>query len=282
MNAAEQVLEQVQQLRLRPVDVLDEDDRRLLGDDLGQELPPLVLEAVARSEGMQISGDVETEGEAENLPGPQSVEGELWWVALEKAQVLLQHLAQGPIRGSGSIRETAAGAAQRLGRLLGQHLPELTHDSRLADPCIADHRHEPRPALLDCRPVGTAEALEFLIAADERTREAPYAARSHEREGAHDATRHNSLWFSLRIDGRRPLELKGAARCGYGSLPNKNRPGSGSLLQTRGDVDRVAANEGTSCTSLPDDHVARVDADPQFEPPREQLRQSALHRERCV
>src|SRR5439155_25492781 len=99
-NAAEYVLEQVQKLGLRPMDVLDEHDRGPLTDDLGQELCPGVLEAVARGERVQVAGDVEAEREAENLPGAESVEREFGRVAFEEAQVLLQHLAQRPIRGS--------------------------------------------------------------------------------------------------------------------------------------------------------------------------------------
>src|SRR5205085_11985025 len=70
------------------------------------------------------------------------------------------------------------------------------------------------------------------------------------------------------------------ARRGTGALANKNRAGGCSLLQPPGDVDRIAADEGASCTSVPDDHVACVDPDPQLKLPREQLRQPALHRER--
>jgi hypothetical protein len=69
LHAAQHVLEQVQELGLRPVDVLDKHHHGPLGDELGQELGPCVLEAIARSERVQIAGDVETEREAENLPG---------------------------------------------------------------------------------------------------------------------------------------------------------------------------------------------------------------------
>ena len=148
--------------------------------------------------------------------------------------------------------------------LLGQHLPELTHEPRFADACIAKHRHEPRSPLLKGLAVGAAETLEFLIAADERTCEATHPARAHEREGAHDATRYDPARLALRINRRRPLELERTACRGDGALADKNRAGGCSLLQPRGDVDRIAADEGASCTSLPDDHVARVDPDPQL------------------
>ena len=49
-GAVEHVLEQLEELRLGPVDVLDEHDRGLVGDDLGQELGPGILEAIADGE----------------------------------------------------------------------------------------------------------------------------------------------------------------------------------------------------------------------------------------
>jgi hypothetical protein len=56
---AEHVLEQLEQLNLRPMNVLQKHNRGLLRDDIGQELGPGVLEAVARHEWMQITSDVE-------------------------------------------------------------------------------------------------------------------------------------------------------------------------------------------------------------------------------
>src|SRR5439155_22796759 len=115
---------------------------------------------------------------------------------------------QRPIRGSGSVRQTAAGAAQRFGLLLGQHLPELTHEPRFADACIAKHRLEPRSPLLKGPAVGAAETLELLTAADERTCEAAHPARAHEREGAQDATRYDLARLGLGLNRRWPLELE--------------------------------------------------------------------------
>src|SRR5437763_11807428 len=119
------------------MDVLDEQDRRPVGDDLGQKVCPGVLEAVARGERVKVAGDVETERKAENLSGAESVEREFGCIAFEEAQVLLQHLAERPVSGPGSVREAATGPAQWFGFLFGQQLPELTHESRFADACIA-------------------------------------------------------------------------------------------------------------------------------------------------
>jgi hypothetical protein len=67
------------------------------------------------------------------------------------------------------------------------------------------------------------------------------------------------------------VEFESATRRSGGPFADKNRARSGSLLQTGGDVDSVATNEGASCTSPPDDYVARVHADSQCDLPLEQF-----------
>jgi hypothetical protein len=144
--------------------------------------------------------------------------------------VLFQHAAHRPICDTGSVREAAAAAAQRLGALLGQPLPELPNKPRLANAWIAENGHEPRPTLRDRRAVRAEEVLEFLIAADERAREAADAAWPHERKRTQDASRYHPLRLALRMDCRRPLELESPTRCSDGTLADKDRAGGGSLL----------------------------------------------------
>ena len=194
--------------------------------------------------------------------------------------MLLQHLAERPIRGSRSVREAAAGAAQRFRVLLGKTVPKFAREPRLADTCIAENGHEPRPLLLDGGAVGPAEALKLLIAADERTCKAADATRPHQRECTHEPSRCNPFRFSLHIDRRRLPELKGAPRCGDGAFADQDGARGSSLLQSSSNVDRVAAHKGASRTSLPDDHIAGVHADTQLELLVEQLRKPALHPER--
>jgi hypothetical protein len=264
------------------VNVLDQQNCGPLGDEVGQELGPGVLEAIAGGKRVQIAGDVQTEREPKNLPGAEPVERHLWRIAFQEAQVLSQHLAQRPIRGSCSVREAAAGSAQGLWSLLGQLLPELADESCLADACIAENRHEARPPLVDRRPVGITEALEFPIPANERAREAADAARPNERERTHNTSRYNPLRLALRFDQRWLLELESAARRGDRALADEDRSRGGGLLQPSSDVDRITADEGASGSSLPHDDLTRVDADPQLEPPLDQLRQPPLHRQRSV
>jgi hypothetical protein len=125
------------------VNVLHEHNQRPFGDDIAQELCPGVVEAIAGDERVQVAGDVKAEGEPENLAGAEPVERHFWCVALQQAEVFLQHLAERPIRSPCSIREAAAGATERLGLLIRQLLPELTYESRLPDARIAEDGHKP-------------------------------------------------------------------------------------------------------------------------------------------
>jgi hypothetical protein len=56
--------EKVEQLLLGPVDVLDEDDRRALTDDLLEELDPRVLKAIACGQGVKPVRNVEPKRQA--------------------------------------------------------------------------------------------------------------------------------------------------------------------------------------------------------------------------
>src|SRR5207237_61473 len=148
----------------------------------------------------------------ENLLAAKSLERHFRRVALQETQVLSQHLAERPIRRSCSVREAAAGAAQRFRVLLGQPLPQFACKPRLANACITDNGHEPRPPLLDGGKVGPSEAFKLPLATDERTCEAANPARPHQRERAHEPSRDNAFRFALRIDGRRLLELESTTR----------------------------------------------------------------------
>src|SRR5439155_20194176 len=199
-----------------------EHDRGAVSDDISQELGPGVLKAIADGERMQIPGDVETEREPENLARAESAQRNFWRIALQEAQVLFQHLAERPIRCSCSVREAAAGAPQRFGVLLRKAVPEFAGEPRLADTCIAENGHEPRPPLLDGSTVGPKKAFKLLVAADERARKAADPARPHQRERAHQPSRYDAVRFPLRRDRRRLLELEGATRRGDGAFADED------------------------------------------------------------
>src|SRR5439155_9260695 len=138
---SEQMLEELEQRLLGPVQVLEEQDCRPVADELVEERNPRVLEAVARDERMGVAGHVESEREGEDLAPAEPLERGLRRVALEQAEMLPQDLAERPVRDL-SVRQAAARALKRLGLLVGEPLPQLSDEPRLADPRVADDRHE--------------------------------------------------------------------------------------------------------------------------------------------
>ena len=223
-------LEQVEQLVVGPVHVFDEHDRGTVRGDFGQELGPGVLETVASRERVKMTDDIEPKCEAEDLASVEPLERQLRRIALEQAEMLLQHLTQRPVRRPRTVREAATGAAQRLGLLLGEQLPELPREPRLPDACVADDRHELRPSLLDGGAIRAAQKLELLIATDEREPEAADAARTHERQCAHEPARDDALGLSFRLDRDRRIELEGTAGGRDRALADEDLAGCGRLL----------------------------------------------------
>ena len=85
MHVADQAVEQIQQVGLGPMDVLDEDDRRLIGRELLQELGASPLKTIARRERMKAARGLETERQAQNLALAEAATHRLRRIALEEA-----------------------------------------------------------------------------------------------------------------------------------------------------------------------------------------------------
>ena len=74
-------------------------------------------------------------------------------------------------------------------------------------------------------------------------------------------------------------ELERASGCPDRSLAHEDFSRPGRLLQSRRHVDRIAGDERTSLTRLPNDDLACVDADSQGKPAGEEVLQPTLHGE---
>ena len=267
---------------LAPVDVLDQHDGGSLRDDLLEELDPRVLEAVARGEGVEPVGHIEPKRQAQYLARAEALEHHRRRVALEDAEMLLQHLRKGPVGDALAVRKAPPGAPQRLRRAAAQAFPEFAHDPCLADPRIPEDRHELRfPPVLDLF-VGSLEHLHLLVPADEGPAEAPDATWTHKREPAHEASAFDPFRLPFGLDRLRLRELERTARGCDRPLADKDLAWLGRLLQSRRHVDGVAGDEGAALARLADDDLAGVDADPQRERLAEQLAQAPLHRQRPV
>ena len=176
------------------------------------------MQAVAGRERMEIAGDVEAQREPEDVALTEPSARFLGWVALEDREVLLQHLRHWPVRDPLAVGEAAADPPQRARLFVGELLPELPHQPRLAEPRVAEHGDEHRPRLLDAAPVGGLESCELGVASDERTREAADAPRTHQGERPHERPAADAAALALRLDCLLVAELECAARRRSGAL----------------------------------------------------------------
>ena len=106
---------------------------------------------------------------------------------------------------------------------------------------------------------------ELLVPADECARKPADTSRPHERERSHDLAADHARGLSLRLDRGRLCELEGTARGGDGALSGEDLAGGGGLLESRCNVDGVAADERAVRSRAADDDLSGVDADPQGE-----------------
>src|SRR5205823_13803033 len=106
-------------------------------------------EPVPDCERVEITCDVETERQSQDLTLAEELERSFRWIRIEQPEVLLQHLAEGPVRDPVSVREAPAGSSQRLGLHRGQQRPQLADEPGLSDTGVTEERHELRSARLD-------------------------------------------------------------------------------------------------------------------------------------
>ena len=156
-HVADEAVDQVEQRLLGPVQILDEDDRRPVGDELAEKLDPRLVQAVPHGERVESAHRLQPERQSETLAGAEQAPNRLGRCVLLDAEVLLEDLPERPVRDPSAIRYAAACQAERFGQLGGEHGPELAHEARLANPGIAHDRHAVRLALTDDTAIGRLE-----------------------------------------------------------------------------------------------------------------------------
>ena len=282
VHLAQHALQQLDERLLGPVDILDEQDERLLGRELGDEVEPRVVQAVARLDRVQLARDVEAESEPEDGAFAEHAEDSLRRVAVEQAEVLPDDLAERPVRTGRPVGRTAAGATQRLRRLGAAPRPELAQQTRLADARLTHDRDGLGPAGRARALVRLAQLRELGVAADERGAQAGEPARAHEGERADELPARHTFRLALRLDAHRGVELERPGDQRGGSFADEDLARVGGLLEPRGHVDGVPGDERAPLAGPADHHLARVDAYAQGESAAEVVRQPAPHRERGV
>ena len=231
---------------------------------------------------MEVARHFEPKREAENLARPESLEHDLGRIAVEDPEVLLQHLGERPVGAALSVGETAARPAHGFWCLSGKTLPQLAHETGLADAGVPEDGYESRRSFAHGLGVLRLEQFEVAIATDERPLQAGHAARAHQGKRSQHLPAFDRARLPFRLDRRRVAELEGAPGGGNGARTGEDLSGSRGLLESRGDVDRVPRHERAARARLVHHDVAGIYADAKRQMVAERVPQAPLHRKRGV
>ena len=163
----EDALEKIEEVRLGPVDVLDEDDRGRRGCELFDEGNGRRVQSLAGIERMKLWSNVEPEREPEDLASLERHGHLLDGGALAQPEVLADDLPERPVRDAVAVGETTARSNDRGTLLLREHVPELVDETRLSHARLPDDRHEVRLGVCARTAVGGAQQIELAVTADE-------------------------------------------------------------------------------------------------------------------
>jgi hypothetical protein len=230
------VLDEIEQTRLCPVQVVeDEHERALVRESL-----------------------------EEAADGPERLVGRCGLerlLELPLGAYLLEDLDERPEGDSFAVREAAPG---QNGCALPQLRHELDYEPRLADAGGPEDGEERARPLRDGALVRLAEQIEFAAATDERRVElalVPRRSRPHDNE----APGRDRLGLALQGERRDRFGFDGVPHEPARLLTEQNLAGTRRLLQSRGDVNSVAGGQALT-RRLRGHDLARVDSYPRLNP----------------
>ena len=241
-NPVGDVLDEVEQRRLGPVDVLEEQDQRLYVGDALHDLarrPRDLLRAALALERLHQPGR-ETEHVRDGLLGAalaQLLERLLEWIVVRDAGGGLHHLAQRPVRDALAVRKrTAHENARAL-----DAVEELSREAALPDARLAVDREEVSAPVAQAAVERVLEQLELGLAADER-RTRPERADRGRRACRPRATRGVAV-DALELERAGVLDHEAPGREPIRGRPDEDLAGTGRLLESSGEVHGLARGE---------------------------------------
>jgi hypothetical protein len=251
------VLDEVEERRLAPLDVVEDDHERAF--------VRMGLEQLARGPERLLAGSgvvLEPDGRRDPVGDQPRV-----LVSLQLRRdagddllaVQLSHrLEERPERDPVAVRETApAGDGGRVGDLL----EELLDQARFPDPGGAEHGEEVACALPDRPLVRLLEQMPLPIPAHHRRVE-PSRPLRHALLDREDSKGRDGRALALQCERLDRLRVDRIADEPVRRFADEDLTGSGGLLEALGDVDGVARNEGFTATR---DDLASVEPDPELE-----------------
>ena len=237
----EQVLQEVEQARVRPLHVLeDEHGRRLLRQPLEEDAPGgeevLLVAGHALLEPEQVRQprlDPRALVRVEDVLGqrePKLVPRGRGLLVLGDAAAHPHHLRERPVGDPVAVREAAAAMPERLAGEAVDVLLELPRQPRLADPGDAVDEHELRAALVGGGVEELLDESQLAVAADERRLEAGRAERpSRSCDDAERAPQLDRLGLALELCSPASSYATAASDARLVVSPTSTEPGSAEL-----------------------------------------------------
>ena len=272
------VLDHVEEGRLAPVDVLEDDDEGPIAGEGLEELAHGPERLLGRRLGLRAadrSDDTLGDLSRRLLVCDQGRDG-LLRVALLAGEVA-DDLEEGEEGDPLAVREAAPGDDSGLAV---KRRAQLAGEPRLADPRAAEHGEEVRAPLLDSVLEGLPQLPELAVAADER-RVRPTLEGGRAVDHLEEAPREDAVLLSAHDERLDRLDRDHVAHEPEGRLADEDLSRLGRLLEARGDVDRVAGDERLAVLGVAGDDLAGVHPRPQRQPHaslRLQLRVQRLDR----
>src|SRR5829696_28931 len=182
-RAVQQLLDEVEQGRVGPVQVLDHQDQGALPGDQVEEPPPGHEGLLPAGRPLGDGREADQRGQSRLQPlavggvAGHRADGRVQLgrdlrgvVGLHDAGLGLDDLPQGPEADRLPVGHALAPPPGHQLRLGVDKAGELPHQPALADPGYAEHGDQPRGMLAERLPVAASQRRQFLVAADQRGR----------------------------------------------------------------------------------------------------------------
>ena len=259
VDRLDEMLDQREQRRLGPVDVLHDEDDLPVGGEVREEAPHRPEQLL---DGERLDGQPERRRESRRDAVARRVgeRGKLRCrlrcvVVVDDPGLCLHRLGDRPERDAVAVRQAAPAEREGTTRC---GLEELRREPRLADPGIAGQRDESAASRRGRLVQRARKRRELLAAADER-RASPIVRRRRVAHRDEPVGRHG-LGLPLQLERLDLLDLDLVPDEAVGQLAEEHLALPGGLLETGGDVDGVAGHQALAARGVAGHDLARVDA----------------------
>src|SRR6266550_5942212 len=251
------MLDEIEERRLRPVQVVENEDERPFASER-LEQPPDGKKGVLTREGCLLDEPDRRRNGVEHPPAFEVTVEQACELVIRRER--LEDLDEREVGDSFAVRQAASPQNDRV-LVLGE---KLVNESRLADPSRPEQREQVARLVSYCTGVGLPQLRQLVVSTDERRIEAA-GERGCIRSNSKEAICEYGVGLSFCLDRLDRLEFERAFGEVVSARPDEDLSRLRGLLEPRGDVDGVTRRKRAT---LARHDLAGVDAhpDPQLGP----------------